>query len=248
LSETERIDLAPIDVWCGFGETRVTLAESPLAAALGGALTLRTTGRVHVANALAAALAASAAGYPAEAIRSGLAAFSPVAGRFELVTPDATRPRVVVDYAHTPDGLLGTLDTARALLAAEAASRAGPAGRVVLVFGCGGGRDRGKRPEMGAVADALADRVFLTSDNPRGEAPAAIAAEVLAGVPAPRASWRVEHDRAVAIAAAIAEAGPEDAVVIAGKGHEETQIFADGVRPFRDRAVALAALGLPARS
>jgi UDP-N-acetylmuramoyl-L-alanyl-D-glutamate--2,6-diaminopimelate ligase len=210
--------------------TKVTLAPSPLADALGGALQLRVVGAVHAQNALAAALASHALGYPAEAIARGLSDFVTVAGRFQIV---AERPLVVVDYAHTPDGLDGTLRTAREIVVAE-----GRGGRVVCVFGCGGGRDRGKRPQMGAIADRLADDVVLTTDNPRFEEPAAIAAEVQAGVPAARARWTVELDRRRAIEAAIAAAGPDDLVVIAGKGHEDVQEIRGVEHPFSDAEVA----------
>jgi UDP-N-acetylmuramoyl-L-alanyl-D-glutamate--2,6-diaminopimelate ligase len=210
--------------------TRVTLAPSALADRLGGALALTVVGAVHAQNALAAALACDAMGYPAEAITAGLSGYRTVAGRFQLV---AERPLVVVDYAHTPDGLQGTLTTARELVAA-----AGRDGRVVCVFGCGGGRDRGKRPQMGEVVDRLADRAVLTTDNPRFEEPAAIADDVLAGVPAPVARWQVELDRRAAIERAIAEAAPDDVVVIAGKGHEQVQEVRGVEHPFSDEAVA----------
>ena len=210
--------------------TEVVLAPSPLARALDGALRLRVVGAVHAQNALAAALAADALGYPAEAIARGLAGFVTVAGRFEIV---AERPLVVVDYAHTPDGLRGTLTTARELV--------GAGGRVVCVFGCGGGRDRGKRPEMGEIADRLADVVVLTTDNPRHEDPEAIAADVRGGVPAPRAAWLVELDRRRAIERAIAGAGDADLVVIAGKGHEQVQEVRGEELPFSDAEIARAA-------
>jgi UDP-N-acetylmuramoyl-L-alanyl-D-glutamate--2,6-diaminopimelate ligase len=209
--------------------TQVTLRPSALADAMGRALTLRVAGSVHARNALAAAVAADAAGYSAAAIVRGLERFTGVAGRFEIVH---RAPLVVVDYAHTPDGLEGTLRTARELCA----------GALVCVFGCGGDRDPGKRPEMGALAHALADHVVLTSDNPRSEAPAAIAAMVREGAVGPGAHWTIELDRARAISAAIAAAGPSDVVVIAGKGHERTQEIAGVARPFSDRAVALAAI------
>lgn len=233
-------DLAAARVEVALGRTRVVLAGSRLADALGGELLLRTTGRVHVANALAAALACHAAGYDAAAIALGLEAFVGVPGRFEPVSGPGG-PAVVVDYAHTPDGLGHTVATARELLADDG-------GRLILVFGCGGERDRGKRPEMAKVAD-LADVVFLTTDNPRREAPEAIAAEVLAGVPAPAARWTVEHDRRAAIAEAIGIAkagwgeGRRDVVVIAGKGHETEQVIGDARLPFDDAAEARRALG-----
>ena len=144
----------------------------------------------------------------------------------------ATGPAVVVDYAHTPDGLEKVLDSARSLVGG---------GRVVVVFGCGGDRDRDKRPLMGDVAGRLADRCVVTSDNPRDEDPMAIIAEITAGMAG--AVPDVEPDRAAAIARAISVAGPEDVVVIAGKGHETTQTIGDEVRPFDDRHVARQLLG-----
>ena len=213
----ERIEVSPTG-------TRITLRG-----ALAGTLELRVVGGVHAQNAMAAALAAHALGYSDDAIRAGLAAYETVPGRFEVV---AREPLVVVDYAHTPDGLTGTLATAREL-----------SDRVICVFGCGGNRDRGKRPEMGAIADGDADLVVLTSDNPRHEEPEAIAADVLAGVPTPRAEWIVELDRARAIEKAIALANPTDIVVIAGKGHEQAQEIAGASHPFSDAAIARAIAG-----
>jgi UDP-N-acetylmuramoyl-L-alanyl-D-glutamate--2,6-diaminopimelate ligase len=212
------------------GATRVVLAPSRIARELGDVLELSVTGAVHAQNALAAALATRAAGYTPDAIARGLRAFTGVPGRFELVGTD---PLVVVDYAHTPDGLVGTLATAREL--------AGPA-RVICVFGCGGERDRGKRPQMGAIVDTAADVVVLTNDNPRREPPEAIAAEIRAGVPAARATWIEELDRAAAIGLAIAHATPADVVVIAGKGHEDVQEIGGEKLPFSDVEVARAAI------
>jgi len=160
-----------------------------------------------------------------------------VPGRLEPV--DAGQPfLVVVDYAHTPDALERALGAAR-----EHAK-----GRVLLVFGCGGDRDRGKRAPMGAVAARLADRAWVTNDNPRGEDPRAIAEEILAGA-AGGATLDVELDRRRAIGAAVAAAREGDVVLIAGKGHESTQTIGTSVTPFDDRLVAgeaLAALGRPA--
>lgn len=181
-------------------------------------------GEVHVQNALGVLLALEAAGYPRTKVRPGIESFRGVRGRFEVVSRE---PFVVVDYAHTPDGLRGTLASARAL--AE--------DNVLVVFGCGGRRDKGKRPQMGAVADAMADRVFLTSDNPRNENPAAIAADVQQGAEG-NAVWRVELDRRAAIELALREAGPNDVVVIAGKGHETVQEVGDQRIEFDDASVA----------
>jgi UDP-N-acetylmuramoyl-L-alanyl-D-glutamate--2,6-diaminopimelate ligase len=207
----------------------VDLADGALARALGGALTLGARGAVHARNALAAALAAHAAGYEPASIREGLARFVPVPGRFEVI---AREPLVVVDYAHTPDALDATLASARALCR----------GALVCVFGCGGDRDRGKRPLMGAVVDARADVAWLTSDNPRFEDPEAIMDDVLSGVRSPRARWIREPDRARAIIAAIESAAPEDVVLLAGKGHERTQQVREQERPFDDGALAREAL------
>jgi UDP-N-acetylmuramyl tripeptide synthase len=146
--------LAAREVIVAPGRTRIVLAPSELADALGGAIDLGVSGGVHAQNALGAALAARAAHYSADEIKRGLESFRGVAGRFEMVCAE---PLIVVDYAHTPDGLVGTLTTAR-----ELAKR-----RVICVFGCGGDRDRGKRPQMAAIVDARADVAVLTTDNPR---------------------------------------------------------------------------------
>lgn len=182
-------------------------------------------GTYHVRNALAAATAARQLDIPAAVIVDGLAAAAPVPGRFEQV--DAGQGFiVVVDYAHTPDALAQVL----------AAARRATHGRVIVVFGCGGDRDRSKRPVMAEVAVAGADVVVVTSDNPRGEDPDAIIAEIVAG--APGSAMTVEPDRSAAIAVAIGRAHPGDVVVIAGKGHETGQVFADRTEPFDDREVA----------
>jgi UDP-N-acetylmuramoyl-L-alanyl-D-glutamate--2,6-diaminopimelate ligase len=139
---------------------------------------------------------------------------------------------VVVDYAHTPDGLENAL----------AACRPFSQGRLICVFGCGGDRDRSKRPQMGAIAARLADQVVVTSDNPRTEDPARILEDVVAGIPAGIAVL-VEGDRAVAIARAIASADPQDLVLIAGKGHEDYQILGTTKIHFDDREEAAQALG-----
>ena len=133
---------------------------------------------------------------------------------------------MVVDYAHTPDGIEQVLTAARAVAP----------GRVFIVFGCGGDRDHAKRPAMGAVAARLADHVVVTSDNPRSEDPAAIISDVIDGVAAAdRGKVTVEPDRRAAIALALGEAGAADVVVVAGKGHETTQTIGDQVLPFDDR-------------
>jgi len=196
---------------------------------------LRLLGRFNVANALAAQATALELGAPLEAVVRGVERLAAVPGRMELV-PGSQPFLVLVDYAHTPDALAHALAEARRL-----AKR-----RLLVVFGCGGDRDVGKREEMGAVAARLADRVVVTSDNPRGEDPAAIAERILAGARPGPAETTVELDRARAIAQALKEARAGDVVLIAGKGHETEQIAGGKAVPFDDRKVAaevLAGLG-----
>jgi UDP-N-acetylmuramoyl-L-alanyl-D-glutamate--2,6-diaminopimelate ligase len=193
------------------------------------AFVLPMLGRHNAWNAAAAFAAGRALGYDVADIGRGLAAMTGVPGRLERVR--AGQPyEVVVDYAHTPDAL------ARALAAAREHAR----GRVMVVFGCGGDRDRAKRPVMGRIAAERADMVWVTSDNPRSEDPAAIAGAIVDGArEAPGGALvRLELDRRGAIAAALAEAHPGDLVLIAGKGHETTQTIGDQVLPFDDRVVA----------
>jgi UDP-N-acetylmuramoyl-L-alanyl-D-glutamate--2,6-diaminopimelate ligase len=192
-----------------------------------GELTLRSPlrGEFNVYNVLAALAAARALGVPAETCAAAIATAGQVPGRFETVD-DGQPFAVVVDYAHTPDSLENVLRAARALTD----------GRLIAVFGCGGDRDRTKRPLMGEIATRLADRAIVTSDNPRSEDPEAIIAEVLAGA-GPGAAH--DADRRAAIAQAIGEAGQGDVVVIAGKGHEQGQEFEAGRKiPFDDVTVA----------
>jgi UDP-N-acetylmuramoyl-L-alanyl-D-glutamate--2,6-diaminopimelate ligase len=157
-------------------------------------------------------------------------------GRMELFGGQAPAPLVIVDYAHTPDAL------AKALHAARLHCR----GQLRIVFGCGGDRDAGKRPLMGGVAAELADDVIVTDDNPRTEDPARIVADILAGMPSPSAAkaikTMVEHDRTRAIQTALRRSGPGDVVLIAGKGHEDYQIYGTVRRPFRDQSVVTAEL------
>jgi UDP-N-acetylmuramoyl-L-alanyl-D-glutamate--2,6-diaminopimelate ligase len=182
-------------------------------------------GRYNAWNAAAAFTAARALGLDGGTAARGLEQSHGVPGRLERV--DAGQPFVlVVDYAHTPDAL------ERALAACREHAR----GRVLLVFGCGGDRDRGKRPLMGAAAARGADRAWVTNDNPRSEDPAEIAAGIVAGAPA--AGLAVLLDRRAAIAAAIAAAQAGDVVLVAGKGHETTQTVGSQVLPFDDRTVA----------
>jgi UDP-N-acetylmuramoyl-L-alanyl-D-glutamate--2,6-diaminopimelate ligase len=186
-------------------------------------------GGFNVANILAAAATAIVAGsFSFEAILAGLGAPVRVPGRFERVGP-ARDFAVLVDYAHTPDALASVLGAARALV---------DGGKLVVVFGCGGDRDRSKRPLMGEVATRLADVAVLTSDNPRSEDPDAIARDVLGGIPTERAAPVVELDRRAAIRGALRSAGAGDVVVIAGKGHETGQTAGGVTLPFDDRVVA----------
>jgi UDP-N-acetylmuramoyl-L-alanyl-D-glutamate--2,6-diaminopimelate ligase len=207
-----------------------------------GELEVATTlvGGFNVSNCLAACATALQAHIEPGAIEEGIARLRAVPGRFEAV--DRGQPfAVVVDYAHTPDSLDNVLGEAR-----RVALRSG--GRVLCLFGCGGDRDRAKRPLMGAVAARLADIVVVTSDNPRSEDPDAIIGHILEGVVAARADGAdaVIADRREAIARALALAAPGDVVVLAGKGHESGQQLADRTIPFDDRSVAareLEALG-----
>jgi UDP-N-acetylmuramoyl-L-alanyl-D-glutamate--2,6-diaminopimelate ligase len=192
-------------------------------------------GGFNVMNSLAALTTASVLGVDEETAVEGIGLAGPVPGRFEVVGEPADGPVVVVDYAHTPDGLDELLAAARQVAGGR---------RVVVVFGCGGDRAREKRPQMGAAAVAGADQVVVTSDNPRGEAPEAIIDDVLAGIaPGARGAVVVEPDRRAAIAVALDLARPGDVVVIAGKGHEATQDLGDRVVDFDDRAVARELLG-----
>ncbi|MCP9848243.1 UDP-N-acetylmuramoyl-L-alanyl-D-glutamate--2,6-diaminopimelate ligase [Cyanobium sp. Morenito 9A2] len=192
-------------------------------------------GRFNLMNLLQAVGALQQQGLPLEPLLAAVARFAGVPGRMERVTagPGSTAsvPTVLVDYAHTPDGLENALK----------ASRPFAAGRLICVFGCGGDRDRGKRPQMGAIAAALADQVVVTSDNPRTEDPQQILDDVVAGIP-DGTDLLVEGDRAAAIAQAVAAAQPEDLLLIAGKGHEDYQILGTTRIHFDDREEAEKAL------
>ncbi|MDR3707210.1 MAG: UDP-N-acetylmuramoyl-L-alanyl-D-glutamate--2,6-diaminopimelate ligase [Capsulimonadaceae bacterium] len=194
-------------------------------------VSLRVGGLFNVRNALAAIGAARARGVRIDAVCAGLSSLPCVPGRFEPVDTKGKGYHVLVDYAHTPDGVENVLASARALKPT----------RLVCVFGCGGDRDRTKRPIMGRIAAELADRVIVTSDNPRSEQPDAIIKEILAGVDQAggRAKTRIEPDRRRAIRIAVCEEAQEgDLIVIAGKGHETYQIIGSVVHDFDDRKVA----------
>ncbi len=222
--ENPKADLLAEDLRLGLDRTRLR-ARTPA-----GVLEIESAlvGRFNVSNVLAALGAGLALGLPADAVQRGIATLPGVPGRMEKVAAGQDYA-VLVDYAHTDDALKNLLETVRGL---------GPR-RVITVFGCGGDRDRSKRPLMGAVAARLSDVVILTSDNPRSEPPEAILDEIRRGIPAARAAdTLVIPDRRDAIARAL-EMGREGVViVIAGKGHESYQVLRDRTVPFDDRQVA----------
>jgi UDP-N-acetylmuramoyl-L-alanyl-D-glutamate--2,6-diaminopimelate ligase len=194
-------------------------------------------GRFNAYNLLAALAVLLVRGTPLAEAAAALAACTTVPGRVEAFGGGAAAPLVVVDYAHTPQALAQVLT----------ALRAHTAGRLVCVFGCGGDRDRGKRPLMGRAAAELADAAILTDDNPRSENPQAIADDILAGVPAAlRGKLLVEHSRARAITRAVRGAGAGDVVLVAGKGHEDYQIYGNQRREFSDRRFVAELLGVAA--
>jgi UDP-N-acetylmuramoyl-L-alanyl-D-glutamate--2,6-diaminopimelate ligase len=197
----------------------------------GRSIELGLSGLFNVDNALMAAGVATALGLSEDQVADGLRTVSPVQGRMELVS-DGRPFAVFVDYAHTPAGLDAALSSARSIA---------HGGRVICVFGCGGDRDQGKRPEMGATAARRSDVAIITSDNPRSEDPMAIIQQVLRGSTG-HAARHVEPDRARAIRMAVEEAEAGDVVVIAGKGHESTQTIGDTSIPFDDRVEARRAL------
>ena len=185
-------------------------------------------GRNNVYNLLAAIAASIALDFRREAIEAGISALAAVPGRFERI--DLGQPfMVVVDYAHTDDALQKLLETARELH---------PTGRMITLFGCGGERDRSKRPLMGAAAGRLSNVVILSSDNPRSEDPLKIINDALVGLQRTSAKVLVEPDRERAIELALEQARPGDIVLLAGKGHETTQVLKDRTIEFDDREVA----------
>lgn len=215
--------LAARDIVEGDRQLRFTLDGVPFTAPV--------IGRFNVSNLLAVTGALLAAGESLTAIAGALRQIVPPPGRLETLG-GAAAPLVVIDYAHSPDALDKVLTTLRSVATARG-------GRLVCVFGCGGERDPGKRPQMGALAERLADRVIVTSDNPRGEEPAAIIAQILAGM---TTQPQVEVDRARAVDLAIATADSADVILLAGKGHEPYQEI-QGVRwPYSDLDAAKSAL------
>jgi len=238
----------PLDVWTysATGATGARLRAEDIGHGEGGGLrftlveadarhTLQTgaIGHYNIANLLAVVGGLRSLGVPLADAVAACNGLDPVPGRMERFAR-AGQPLVAVDYAHTPDALDQALRALRPL----AESRGG---RLVCVFGCGGGRDAAKRPLMGAIAARAADQVWITSDNPRHEDPDAIVMQIVAGLP-DGSLTRIEPDRADAIADAIAEAGPQDVILVAGKGHETYQETAGSRVPFSDREQVEAAL------
>jgi UDP-N-acetylmuramoyl-L-alanyl-D-glutamate--2,6-diaminopimelate ligase len=199
-----------------FGAARI---ESPLIGSINSENLLVTLGVVV------------ASGVPLDQAAAVLGRVRPPPGRLEVFGGPPDRPWVVVDYAHTPDALERVLSALRAIATGE----------ITCVFGCGGDRDRGKRAPMGAAAARYAAHIVLTDDNPRSENPASIVADIKAGIPR-HPDLRIVHSRDRAIAGAVAAAGPGDVVLVAGKGHETTQLIGAEVRTFEDRASVLRAL------
>lgn len=204
-----------------------------------GTIALRSTlvGRPNVYNILAAVATAVALDIPTEAIERGIASLVAVPGRFQVVSTPADDVTVVVDYAHTDDALRNLLETARPLAA----------GRIITVFGCGGDRDRTKRPLMGVVAGRLSDVILITSDNPRSEDPARIIEEIQRGITPDTKKVGTQRvlaivDRREAIEEAVRSAAPGDLVLVAGKGHEKYQVIGTQTLPFDDVEVAQTAL------
>jgi UDP-N-acetylmuramoyl-L-alanyl-D-glutamate--2,6-diaminopimelate ligase len=190
------------------------------------------SGRVNVYNLLAAMCAALARGLTLDEVARATPTLRQVPGRFEIV-PGSERVgfSVVVDYAHTDDALRNLISLARESVGVHN-------GRVITLFGCGGDRDRTKRPKMGRAAAEDSDLVIVTSDNPRSERPSAIIDEILPGVRQTDTPFLVEENRRTAIERAIRSAQPGDIVLLAGKGHEKVQVFANGAVPFDDVAEA----------
>jgi UDP-N-acetylmuramoyl-L-alanyl-D-glutamate--2,6-diaminopimelate ligase len=197
----------------------------------GARLNVPLIGEFNADNALTVLAVLLAWDIPLAEAAAALESCRAAPGRMEAFGGQDAAPLAIVDYSHTPDAL------AKALRAARRHCR----GRLRLIFGCGGDRDPGKRPMMGRIAAELADELVVTDDNPRGEPPERIVADILAGIPAGAAA-RVEHDRALAIRTTLERSGAEDVVLIAGKGHEEYQIYGSERRPFSDQSVARAAL------
>ncbi len=229
---SQSADLHPISMDFKQGRTLLALASPDGVLHL----SMRIAGKFNVYNTMAACAIALFEGAGKENIENSLSEFSGVPGRFETVSVgDSREPLCIVDYAHTPDGLDNVLRTAAALK--------NPAGKLICVFGCGGDRDPSKRPQMGEIAETLADFVIVTSDNPRTENPQEIIAHILTGIKRMK-KVEVEPDRAKAIKLAVAKACAEDIILVAGKGHENYQLIMDKVLSFDDKVELAKALKL----
>ena len=200
-----------------------------------GDITLGIPGRFSAYNSLGVLTCALALGVPFDTARQALASVRGVKGRAEVV-PTGRGFTVVIDYAHTPDGLEKICQTLRE----------STAGRLITVYGCAGERDRGKRPQMGAIAARYSDLSVITSDNPRHEDPMAIIEEVLPGVP-DGAAYAVFADRREAIRYAVTQAQPGDTVLLAGKGHETYQVLRTGILHLDEREEVAKALGMTSK-
>ena len=241
----------PLDLWTYSSRTDARLRASAIGYHAGGlafelhegdvAVRVKTglIGDYNVANLLAAVGALRACGIALPDAAAACAQLTPVPGRMERVVADAASPQVVVDYAHTPDAL----EQALRALQPFAAERGG---QLWCVFGCGGNRDQGKRPLMGALAQRLAQRVVITSDNPRNEAPASILQQIVAGLSPRQDHVDVIEDRRAAIAHALRRAGARDVILIAGKGHEDYQEIGGVKQHFSDVEEARAVLSVRA--
>ena len=234
LLDAPAIELSSFGVDAGADLRATDVDVTPSAIAfLAGGLRIRSSlrGAFNVSNCLAAMALCRAVGVPDEAIATGIADVREVPGRVEPID-EGQGFLVVVDYAHTPDSILGVLQAIRPLAT----------GRLICVFGCGGDRDRAKRPLMGRAATSTADLTVITTDNPRSEEPGAIINDIEPGAAQGGGDYVIEPDRRAAIALAVAEARPGDAVVIAGKGHETHQELAHGTVELDDRVEAREAL------
>ncbi len=223
-------DVHPLDLQYQQGRSLIRLTTSH------GEMQLvtRLVGRFNVYNVMAATAICLEEGVTKDIIEEALAEFDHVPGRFETVSIGCpTEPLCIVDYAHTPDGLDNVLRTAAAMKKTN--------GKLICVFGCGGDRDLSKRPQMGEIAEAIADLVVVTSDNPRTEDPQEIIAHILSGIKRMK-TIEVEPDRALAIKIAIEKAGADDIVIVAGKGHENYQLVMNQVLSFDDKVEVRKAL------
>lgn len=205
--------------------TRIIFCPSVVSQHFGGVLYTQSVGVVHAENSMAAALATYALGYSGSCIQEGINQSKPLKGRFEIVHQS---PLVVIDYAHTPDGFASSIHTSLHLKS--------PNGRLLVVFGCGGNRDIQKRSEIGAIVGKSADFVCLCNDNPRYEDPQKIISDICSQITTPKGHWVRVFDRRKAIWLTLAQATPQDVVLIAGKGHESYQEIKGKKIPSSDHA------------